>query len=271
MPLNTLLKPPCLRQPLPRLLLQRRLELRDIRAARIHLTPLEHDKPATPPQPLQELVLPLAVELGFQVDQLQWGDNPALQAQGLAGTYRFDGQDHRLTISNLALAQGRYTASAVLQARAPMALQATVDGTVTTPLPGRTEAFTAAAQVRADGTLATQAAQLNLEANLQPAGATPAPGTAPAAKAAPAARVPAPAPAAMRATAQDKTMSALVGINSSRIISLTFAIGALLFAIDHALNRGAGDANTIVVGADAGGRAGRAGGRRARRAPRSPP
>ena len=152
------------------LLLQRRLELRDIRAARIQITPLEHDQPATPPQPLQELVLPLAVELGFQVDQLQWGDNPALQAQGLAGTYRFDGQDHRLTISNLALAQGRYTASAVLQARAPMALQATVDGTVTTPLPGRTEAFTAAAQVRADGTLATQAAQLNLEANLQPAG-----------------------------------------------------------------------------------------------------
>ena len=35
---------------------------------------------------------------------------------------------------------------------------------------------------------------------------------------------------AMRATAQDKTMSALVGINSSRIISLTFAIGAGLAA-----------------------------------------
>ena len=33
---------------------------------------------------------------------------------------------------------------------------------------------------------------------------------------------------AMRATAQDKTMSALVGINASRIISLTFAIGAAL-------------------------------------------
>jgi len=33
---------------------------------------------------------------------------------------------------------------------------------------------------------------------------------------------------AMRATAQDKTMSALVGINSGRIISLTFAIGAAL-------------------------------------------
>lgn len=28
------------------------------------------------------------------------------------------------------------------------------------------------------------------------------------------------------------------------------AIGALLFAVDHALNRGAGDANTLVVGAD---------------------
>jgi branched-chain amino acid transport system permease protein len=35
---------------------------------------------------------------------------------------------------------------------------------------------------------------------------------------------------AMRATAQDKTMSALVGINSNRIISLTFAIGAALAA-----------------------------------------
>ncbi|WP_243544333.1 branched-chain amino acid ABC transporter permease [Pseudodesulfovibrio tunisiensis] len=35
---------------------------------------------------------------------------------------------------------------------------------------------------------------------------------------------------AMRATAQDKTMSALVGINASRIISLTFAIGAGLAA-----------------------------------------
>ncbi len=35
---------------------------------------------------------------------------------------------------------------------------------------------------------------------------------------------------AMRATAQDKVMSALVGINSNRIISLTFAIGAGLAA-----------------------------------------
>ena len=35
---------------------------------------------------------------------------------------------------------------------------------------------------------------------------------------------------AMRATAQDKVMSALVGINSNRIISLTFAIGASLAA-----------------------------------------
>ena len=35
---------------------------------------------------------------------------------------------------------------------------------------------------------------------------------------------------AMRATAQDKIMSGLVGINSNRIISLTFAIGAALAA-----------------------------------------
>ena len=35
---------------------------------------------------------------------------------------------------------------------------------------------------------------------------------------------------AMRATAQDKTMSALVGINANRIVSLTFAVGAGLAA-----------------------------------------
>ncbi|MBG0778130.1 MAG: branched-chain amino acid ABC transporter permease [Desulfovibrionaceae bacterium] len=35
---------------------------------------------------------------------------------------------------------------------------------------------------------------------------------------------------AMRATAQDKTMSALVGINANRVISTTFAIGAALAA-----------------------------------------
>ena len=64
------------------LLLQRRLELRDIRAARIQITPLEHDQPATPPQPLQELVLPLAVELGFQVDQLQWATTRPCKPRG---------------------------------------------------------------------------------------------------------------------------------------------------------------------------------------------
>lgn len=149
------------------LLLQRRLELRDVSAARVHITPLEHDKPAAQ-QPLQQLVLPLTVDVGFQVAQLQWGDSAAWQAQGLAGTYRFDGQDHQLTIDSLVLAQGSYTARATLQAREPMALQATVQGTVTTPLPGRAEAFTAAARVTAQGTLATEAAQLNLQADLQP-------------------------------------------------------------------------------------------------------
>ena len=49
-----------------------------------------------------------------------------------------------------------------------LALQATVDGTVTTPLLGRTEAFTAAAQVRADGTLATEAARLSSRASKSP-------------------------------------------------------------------------------------------------------
>ena len=147
-------------------LLQRQLQLSTVSAARVHITPLPRPANEPPPAtaPLEQLLLPLAMEVPFEIAQLQWGqaeqgteeqastataaDKPSaspLQVHGLAGQYRFDGQAHHLRIDHLALAQGQYTAQATLQGAAPMALQATVDGTLTTALPGRTEAFAATA------------------------------------------------------------------------------------------------------------------------------
>lgn len=168
-------------------LLQRRLELSEVSAARVQIIPAEQpeDAPKPPPsptEPQQQLLLPLAVDLPLRVDTLQWGADaaaPTVQINGLAGHYRFDGQNHQLQIAQLALAQGQYTAQATLQGAAPMALQARVDGTVTTALPGRTEALTAQAHARVEGTLATVAARLQLQAELLPDdGITPAPATA---------------------------------------------------------------------------------------------
>ncbi len=168
-------------------LLQRQLQLGTVSAARVHITPQQRPDNEPPPAtaPLEQLLLPLAMEVPFEIAQLQWGqaeqdaqahantaaDKPApplLQVQGLAGQYRFDRQAHHLRIDHLALAQGQYTAQATLQGAAPMALQATVDGTLTTALPGRTEAFTATAHASLQGTLATAAAQLQLQADVQP-------------------------------------------------------------------------------------------------------
>lgn len=164
-------------------LLQRRLELGDVQATRVQITPLGGPQSAEPPTPPTELVLPLHIGVAFRVDQLQWAGAPAVEARGLAGDYHFDGREHRLNIGGVELAQGQYNARLTLQAQAPLALNATVDGTVRTTVPGGTSAIQLGAHATLQGTLATAAAQLQLQARIQPATAqenlaTPPPATA---------------------------------------------------------------------------------------------
>lgn len=149
-------------------LLQRRLELGDVQATRVQITPLGGPQSAEPPTPPTELVLPLHIGVAFRVDQLQWAGAPAVEARGLAGDYHFDGREHRLNIGGLELAQGQYNARLTLQAQAPLALNATVDGTVRTTVPGGTSAIQLGAHATLQGTLATAAAQLQLQARIQP-------------------------------------------------------------------------------------------------------
>ncbi|CAN7702924.1 translocation/assembly module TamB domain-containing protein [Acidovorax sp. LjRoot66] len=179
-------------------LLSRKVELGEVHAARVRITPQATAPSSTEPlKPLEQLVLPVQVAVPFKVDSLEWAGSPeqqtslagkpAVQAQNLAGDYRYDGTEHHLKVDNVELAQGRYSARVKLQAQAPMAIDATVDGTVQTTPPGGGNPLQVGAHATVQGTLATAAAQLELAARLQPvavaaqvaASSAPAPVAAP--------------------------------------------------------------------------------------------
>lgn len=177
-------------------LLSRKVELGEVHASRVRITPQATAPSTEPVKPLTQLVLPVQVAVPFQVDSLEWAGSPeqqislagepAVQAQRLVGDYRYDGTEHHLKIDNVELAQGRYSAQVKLQALAPMAIDATLDGTVQTTPPGGGNPLRVAAHATVQGTLATAAAQLQAAAQLKPvvaAAAAPA-ASAPAASAA---------------------------------------------------------------------------------------
>lgn len=185
-------------------LLSRSVELGEVHASRVRITPQATAPASTEPvKPLEQLVLPVQISVPFQVDSLEWAGSPeqqislagepAVQAQRLAGNYRYDGTAHQLKIANVELAQGQYSAQVKLQALAPMAIDATLDGTVQTTPPGGGHPLRVAAHATVQGTLATAAAQLEAAAQLKPVvvavAAEPAASaaSAPARKAAPAA------------------------------------------------------------------------------------
>lgn len=143
------------------------MTLQDLHMDRLMLT---LDAAGAPTQPLQSLVLPLALDLPFAVDDLVVQGATTVQAQGLRGHYRYelaaDGSaGHRLIVSRVMLAQGRYQLDAQLQAQAPMALQGQLEGEVHTQLPGGMR-IPLRAQARVQGQLAGGEALLQLQASL---------------------------------------------------------------------------------------------------------
>ncbi|BFO57202.1 translocation/assembly module TamB domain-containing protein [Acidovorax sacchari] len=150
-------------------LLQRELSLGEVHAARIVATPRTpaEPEPEKPVQPLEQLVLPLRIDIPLRVDEITWAAASPITVRNLAGRYRFDGDQHSATLDNLELAQGRYSGSATLQALAPMALELTADGVVRTPAPGGGADLEATARAEVRGTLATAAARLDVSGRLQ--------------------------------------------------------------------------------------------------------
>ncbi|WP_312303867.1 translocation/assembly module TamB domain-containing protein [Pulveribacter sp.] len=153
-------------------LLSRQLKLGEVHAASVVLTPRgEPKEDEGPPEPLQQLVLPLQVDLPFRVDHLVWAGRgePAqpLVIDDLAGRYRYAGDEHQLTIDHVTVAQGRYALQATLGALAPMPLAASLQGALRTAVPGSEETLHAQASANVSGNLAGRDALLAATAQLR--------------------------------------------------------------------------------------------------------
>ncbi len=129
---------------------------------------IDDQNPASTPQPLSALHLPVHIDLPWQVDQLTWAGPPALEVSGLNGHYRYDGMAHQLEMQSFEVAQGRYSLQLELQAASPMTLRAAVQGQIHTPATTRTPALTLQAQAALNGALAGEQAALQLQANVHP-------------------------------------------------------------------------------------------------------
>ena len=99
------------------------------------------------------------------IGQIVWNGQPL--AQDLQAHYGYDGSTHRLELTQLQVAQGRYQASGTLQAQAPMALDVQAQGQVHTTTPAGQD-LVLQAQARLQGPLAGADALLRLQARLQP-------------------------------------------------------------------------------------------------------
>lgn len=153
-------------------LLDRQVRLGDVHVGQVLLErrgPVEKTS-SEPLAPLAPIVLPVDIELPFRVDSIRWAGPPVVEANNLAGSYRYARAttQHALVVDGVDVADGHYTARVGLQGAAPMALDATLDGRVRAPLTeGRT--LDVLAQATAKGDLAGADARVAVTARVRPA------------------------------------------------------------------------------------------------------
>ena len=149
--------------------LQRELRFAPLRIARITATPGGIPSGEPPGEPLQQLVLPLAVlQLPFEIGEFNWaspGAQQPLTLSDIRGTYLYQQGRHQLQLDHLGFAGSDYRGTAGLQAAAPMALQAQLQGDVQVPATEHSKAASLQAQAQVSGTLA--GADAELKASLQ--------------------------------------------------------------------------------------------------------
>jgi translocation and assembly module TamB len=139
-----------------------------LKSVQIKSLRVQDQRPPQPLTPLTELRLPLPLQLAVQVDQFTWQGSTAVTLSDVRAQYAYDGQEHRLDVDSLALAQGRYTLQARLQGAAPMALHIAAQGQVQTPASGRTPALQLQVQSTVKGQLSGSQAQLSVQGDLAP-------------------------------------------------------------------------------------------------------
>jgi len=148
-------------------LLRRRVQLGEVHAGHVVIerrgTPEEK-----PVEPLEQIVLPVQVEMPFSIDDLRWTGPPALQATKLAGSYRYTSEQHHvLEIAGVDVAEGHYGAHVDLQGPGPMAIDAKLNGRVRASLTNETP-LDVLANASVTGSLSGPDARLAVAAELQP-------------------------------------------------------------------------------------------------------
>jgi translocation and assembly module TamB len=148
-------------------LFQRKVQLGEVHAKQVLI---ERRGPPSdkPTEPLEQLALPVEVDLPFRVDTLRWAGPPALEATNLSGSYSYKAAEHALEVKGVDIADGHYSARVKLQGPAPMAIDAALDGRVKAPL-AEDHHIDVLAQATVKGTLSGTAARLQIAAELQPA------------------------------------------------------------------------------------------------------
>jgi translocation and assembly module TamB len=148
-------------------LFERKVQLGEVRAAQV-LIERRGPPSDTPTEPLEQITLPVDVDVPFRIDELRWAGPPPLQASQLAGHYRYTGGAHALDIDGVDIADGHYSAKVKLQGAAPMALDAKLDGRVKAPL-AEDRSIDVLAKASIEGTLSGTDARLQVAAELTPA------------------------------------------------------------------------------------------------------
>ncbi|MGP1629777.1 MAG: translocation/assembly module TamB domain-containing protein [Giesbergeria sp.] len=155
-------------------LLQKTLRFGKLEAARVVVTPQPKDEAKiTPPTPLQQLSLPLQVDIPFAVRELVWAADKPVEAKALSGRYRYDGTVHHLEVAGVDVPQGHLSADVRVDGNAPMALDAKLQAQLQAQLPhaeaGSERTIGAQVEAQAKGTLTGQDARIALTAKLRTA------------------------------------------------------------------------------------------------------
>jgi translocation and assembly module TamB len=129
---------------------------------------IEDQRPPTPATPPGELMLPIQVEVSFEVTTLEWAGSAPVVVNGLFGKYTFNSKQHRIDAGKASISSGNYRFSGELQATAPLDLALRLQGEVLTTPPGSPHTVTLVASAEAQGALAGVDASVEVSARLEP-------------------------------------------------------------------------------------------------------